>query len=98
MVSKGGDRFVLWPRYFDAALSRGQGRRVPKHLAVEKPDAAWIASAAKKAKVAPELEEGAKDPLVPWKSCDRVLVAKVGSKEEVIKKVAEQLQGGSPKA
>ena len=27
MVSKGADRFALWPRYFDRSLSRSQGRR-----------------------------------------------------------------------
>jgi len=36
---------VLWPAYFDAELTRSEGRRVPKELAVEKPTVDEIADA-----------------------------------------------------
>jgi len=36
---------VLWPAYFDAALTRSEGRRVPKELAVEEPTVDEIAEA-----------------------------------------------------
>jgi len=29
--------FIVWPQYFDSTLSREEGRRVPKTLAVPKP-------------------------------------------------------------
>ena len=29
--------FIVWPQYFDSTLSRKEGRRVPKSLAVPKP-------------------------------------------------------------
>lgn len=92
MVSKGSGKVVLWPRYFNARLSRGDGRRVPAKLAVREPDAKWIASAAKKAGFAAEVEEDVKDPRVPYKSVGRVLVAKKGSKESVIQAVAQAMQ------
>ena len=91
MVSRGDDRFVLWPRYFDRKVSRNQGRRVPEALAVKQPDAAWVESAARKSGLDPELEADARDPFVPWRKSGRVLVAKKGSKEQVIKRVAQRM-------
>jgi len=36
---------VLWPAYFDASLTRSEGRRVPEELAVEEPTVDEIATA-----------------------------------------------------
>ncbi|WP_254832006.1 signal recognition particle subunit SRP19 [Haloglomus salinum] len=36
---------VLYPAYFDAAYSRGEGRRVPRDLAVEEPTVDELAKA-----------------------------------------------------
>jgi len=36
---------VIWPAYFDANLSRSEGRRVPEDLAVEEPTAEELARA-----------------------------------------------------
>ncbi|MDR5672478.1 Signal recognition particle 19 kDa protein [Halalkaliarchaeum sp. AArc-CO] len=36
---------VLWPAYFDAALSRSEGRRVPVEQALEEPAVDEIATA-----------------------------------------------------
>ncbi|WP_248515923.1 signal recognition particle subunit SRP19 [Salinarchaeum laminariae] len=36
---------VLWPAYFDAALSRSNGRRVPGDMAVDEPTVEEIAEA-----------------------------------------------------
>lgn len=36
---------VIWPAYFDANLSRAEGRRVPEDLAVEEPTAEELARA-----------------------------------------------------
>lgn len=92
MVKRGDERFVLWPRYFNAKLSRAQGRRVRSDQAVKDPDAAWIASAAKKAGFEPDVEEDATDPRVPYRKVGRVLVPKKGSKEQAIQAVAKQMQ------
>lgn len=91
MVSKGHEGFVLWPHYFDAALSRAAGRRVSEAAAVQSPDAAWIETVAKRLNLNPELEEKACHPSVPYERSGRVLVAKKGSKESVIKLVAAKM-------
>ena len=36
---------VIWPAYLDANLTRAEGRRVPRDLAVEDPDVEEIARA-----------------------------------------------------
>jgi signal recognition particle subunit SRP19 len=92
MVSKGSDRVVLWPAYFDRSLSRAQGRRVPDALAVKDPDAAWIENAARKVGLDATVEEKATHPSVPYEKVGRVLVAKKGSKEQVLRQVAERMR------
>lgn len=91
MVSKGLDRFVLWPHYFDESVSRRDGRRVPDAVAVKAPDAPWVENAAKKLGLEPELEEKAVHPSIPYEKSGRVLVARKGSKEKVIRQVAERM-------
>jgi len=92
MVSKGADRFVLYPRYFDARLTRAEGRRVPEALAVKSPDAPWIENAARKLGLEPQLEDKAAHSAQPAEKAGRVLVAKKGSKEAVIRMVAERMR------
>ena len=92
MVSKGAERFVLYPRYFDARLSRAEGRRVAEDLAVRDPDSQWIENAARKLGLEPEVEEKKAHSAVPYEKAGRVLVAKKGSKETVIKMVAEKMR------
>lgn len=91
MVSKGLDKFVLWPAYFDRERSRDQGRRVPETMAVKAPDAPWIENAARKLGLEPTLEEKAVHPSIPYEKVGRVLVAKKGSKEQVLRQVAERM-------
>lgn len=92
MVSKGSDRFVLYPRYFDSRLSRAEGRRVPDALAVKDPDAQWVEAAARKVGLEPQVEEKKAHSSVPFEKEGRVLVAKKGSKEAVIRMVAEKMR------
>jgi signal recognition particle subunit SRP19 len=92
MVSKGADRFALWPRYFDRSLSRRQGRRVPETLAVKGPDSAWIEVVARKLGLDPTREEKARHPSLPNEVAGRVLVVKKGSKEATIQQVAQRMR------
>jgi signal recognition particle subunit SRP19 len=91
MVSKGADHVVLWPQYFDVRLSRAEGRRVAKPLAVKDPDVQWLAVAAKKAGFTPIVEESAHHPSIPYKTVGRVLVKKADGKEATIRAVAEKM-------
>ena len=92
MVSKGLDRFVLWPAYFDRERSRADGRRVPDAFAVRGPDAPWIETAARKLGLDPQLEEKAVHPSIPYEKMGRVLVAKKGGKEQVLRMVGERMR------
>jgi signal recognition particle subunit SRP19 len=92
MVSKGLDKFVLWPAYFDRERSRAAGRRVPDAAAVLAPDAPWIETAARKLGLDPQLEEKAVHPSIPYEKSGRVLVAKKGSKEQVLRMVGERMR------
>ncbi|HEX2065349.1 MAG TPA: signal recognition particle subunit SRP19/SEC65 family protein [Candidatus Thermoplasmatota archaeon] len=94
MVSKGADRFALWPRYFDRSLSRSQGRRVPESLAIKGPDSAWIEAAARKLGLDALREEKARHPGAPFEPTGRVLVAKKGSKEATLRLVAQRMRDG----
>ena len=84
--------WVLWPHQFDARRSRSAGRRVPSSLAVSKPDAAWLQSAAKKAGFEAELQEDSIHPSIPYRKVGRVLVRKDGAKEDALRKIAQALQ------
>ena len=98
MVSKGSDRFALWPRYFDRSLSRSQGRRVPEKAAVKGPDSAWIEAVARKLGLDPQREEKARHPGLPGEVSGRVLVTKKGSKEATIQLVAQRMREGQDAA
>lgn len=91
MVSRDAGKFVLWPHYFDQALSRAQGRRVPVDLAVENPRAGDVAQAARTLGLQPELDDDARPPSGWHSRKGRVLVAKKGRKEDLLKQVARRL-------
>lgn len=83
---------VLWPHYFDAELTRREGRRVAKDLAVEKPRVQDVAKAARSVGVQVTLDEAAKPPRFWDQRKGRVLVAGAEvPKEELLKQVARRL-------
>lgn len=71
---RGKGKIVVWPSYFDADLSWGEGRRVAKDLAVRQPKAEDILAAAEEAGLKPVLESGASHPSRPWIVTDLILV------------------------
>lgn len=92
MVSKGGDHVVLYPHYFDANLSRAQGRRVGQDVAVSGPDCKWIEVAAKRANLTCTVEDQARAPRLAYEKTGRVLVEKTASKESIVDAVAKQMR------
>lgn len=85
------DQYVLWPIYFDRSRSRQDGRRVSRQLAVKNPSVDDVAAAAKKLELDPEVEADAAHPSRWWKQEGRVLVAQQGSKTEIVRDVATEL-------
>jgi signal recognition particle subunit SRP19 len=91
MVSKRDGQIVLWTRYFDAELTRKEGRRVAKEKAVREPRAGHIAEAAKSLGLEVVLEKEAAHPADAWRKEGRVLVKSEWPKEETIQRVADRL-------
>lgn len=91
MVSRENGKYVIWTVYFDRNVSRKEGRRVPKKLAVENPSIDKIFQIAKELELNPVIERDARHPSRPWRRDGRVLVDKKDRKEKLIRKIAEKL-------
>ena len=91
MVSRGEDKYVVWPTYFDKSVSRLSGRKVPKKNAVDKPNIESISKAAKSLGLNPVLEKDMSYPSKHWKKEGRVLVDKKDSKSKLLRQIANRL-------
>ncbi len=81
---------ILYPCYFDASIQRRCGRRVPQSLASVRPTVNDIESALKEMHVSYERQD-APHPAFWWKHDGRVVVTFEGSKNELIRAVAANL-------
>jgi signal recognition particle subunit SRP19 len=86
------DKIIIWPAYFDSAKTRNEGRRVPKSLAVPSPKILEIKEAVEKIGLEYEVVSEAGYPKTPWLKTGMLLVKKTSAKEQIIKKIAKQLQ------
>lgn len=85
------DKVIIWPAYFDQAKKRKEGRRVPKNLAVQSPKITEIQEATTKLGLKHEMIPEVGYPKTPWLKTGMILVEKKGSKEQVIRKIANEL-------
>jgi len=85
---------VLWVAYFDATLSRDEGRRVPEDLAIEEPTVDEIASAVQQVGYDAVIEREVAYPREPWHARGRVIVkdADEESKNDIVQAVGAFLQ------
>jgi signal recognition particle subunit SRP19 len=81
----------VWPVYFDSTKTRGDGRRVPKSLAVSSPKVLEIKEAVEKLGLDYELVLDAGYPKTPWLKTGMLLIKKKEPKEKVIRKIGKQL-------
>lgn len=91
MVSRGEDKYVIYPIYFDSTVSRLNGRKVPKKHAVEKPDIDNIAKVAKSLGLNPIIEKDMGYSSTPWRKEGRVLVDKKDPKSKTLVQIAKKL-------
>ena len=91
MVSRGEDKYVIWPIYFDKSTSKLSGRKVSKKIAVEKPNIESIAKAAKSLGLNPVLEKNCAYPSRHWKKEGRILVDKKSSKSKLLLQIANRI-------
>jgi signal recognition particle subunit SRP19 len=85
------DKIIIWPAYFDQAKTRKEGRRVSKSLAMQNPKIVEVTMAVERLGLKHELAPDADYPKTPWLKTGMIMVEKKGSKEKVIKKIANQL-------
>jgi len=85
------DKIIVWPVYFDSTKTRGDGRRVPKSLAVPSPKVLEVKEAVEKLGLGCEVVLDAGYPKTPWLKTGMLLVTKKESKEKVIRKIGEHL-------
>jgi len=83
---------TLWPEYFDANLTRSQGRRLPKDLCVANPNLDLIAKGAMILDLEYEILEDMSYPKFPREKHGCVRVERTDmSKTELLPKIAEVL-------
>jgi len=85
------DKIIIWPAYFDSTKTRGDGRRVPRSLAVPSPKVLEVKEAVEKLGLGYELVLDAGYPKNPWLKTGMLLVTKKESKEKVIRKIGRHL-------
>ena len=78
---------VIWPAYIDSTKSRSEGRRVPRDVAVEEPDAREVAKAVKQVGYEPTYEPDKRYPRSWWEA-GRVTVDADDEKDDVLRAVA----------
>ncbi|MEM3672795.1 MAG: signal recognition particle subunit SRP19/SEC65 family protein [Candidatus Bathyarchaeia archaeon] len=83
---------IIWPAYFDSTKTRGEGRRIPKSLAVPSPKITEIRDAVEKLGLEYEVVLDVSYPKTPWLKTGMLLVEKSESKDKTIKKIAKTLQ------
>lgn len=93
MVREQDEVVVIWPRYFEASISRSDGRRVSEDLALDDPSAGDIADVAEELGYPAIVEEDARHPSRPWDASGRVLVEDVDDKEALLKEIGRELAG-----
>jgi signal recognition particle subunit SRP19 len=91
MVSRGEDKYVVWPIYFDRSVSRLSGRKVAKKHAMDKPTSENISKAAKSLGLNPVLEKNCAHPSRIWKKEGRILVDRKGSKSKILVQIANRM-------
>jgi signal recognition particle subunit SRP19 len=91
MVSRDENKYVIYPVYFDRAVSRSNGRKVAKKFAVEKPSLEAIAKAAKSLGLKSFLEKDAMYPATPWKKEGRLIIEKKTQKTKLIQQLSNRL-------
>jgi len=91
MVSRGEDKYAVYPIYFDKTVSRISGRKISKKHAVDKPSIEDISKAAKSLGLNPILEKEVAYPSRNWKKEGRILVDKKDSKSKLLIQIANRL-------
>jgi signal recognition particle subunit SRP19 len=84
---------IFWRQYFDAKLTRSEGRRLPKDLAIDKITIEEIAKSANRLGYQVQIEPRLQYPRKWWEDPGRVLINTKGKKKsKVLKEVAKEIK------
>jgi signal recognition particle subunit SRP19 len=86
------DKIIVWSAYFDVAKTRNNGRRLPRNLAVSVPKTSEIKEAAEKVGYDCEIVSDSGYSKTPWLKPGMLLMKKKEPKDQMLKKIAKQLQ------
>ncbi|MHC1586842.1 MAG: signal recognition particle protein Srp19 [Candidatus Hecatellaceae archaeon] len=84
-------KIIVWPPYFDASKSRREGRKLPRRLCVPTPHLSEIVRAAELLGLNPQFKPEARYPRSWWVESGYVVVDKLKSKQETLRRIAEKL-------
>ncbi len=90
-------RLVFWPAYFESENTRGDGRRVPKGLALRGVKVDELYRAAEDLELNPELKPGTAFSKKPWDRTGSVIVDKKRSKTLIIAELASRIRSNRSK-
>ncbi len=85
--------WVIYPEYFDKRLTRNEGRRVPKELAVKSPNIDEINEVLNSYKIPNRIENHKHHPTTWYEKRGRVLLSKQNVPKQIfLKKLAEKIK------
>lgn len=87
--------YVVWPSYFDKNLSKKDGRKLPKNLALDHPKFDEIKKALESIGINHQLEKTSKYPKEQGKderNLGRFIVEKKFSKNEILRKISKEMR------
>ncbi len=87
--------YIIWPSYLDKSLSKKNGRKLPKNLALDHPKYDEIKKALDSIGLVYEGEKNSKYPKDQGKDeriLGRFIVEKKFSKNEILKKISKEIR------
>ena len=87
--------YVIWPSYLDKNLSKKDGRKLPKNLALDRPKFDEIKKALESIGINHQIEKNSKYPKEQGRddrNLGRFLVEKKFSKNEILKKISKEIR------
>ena len=85
------NKCIVWPIYFDALKTRGEGRKVPKRFAIPSPKIEEIVEAAKTLNLNPKTNPEARYPREWWQKSGYVVLDKLKTKNETLLTLAKKM-------
>ncbi|MCS7120249.1 MAG: signal recognition particle subunit SRP19/SEC65 family protein [Nitrososphaerota archaeon] len=85
------DAVIIWPSYFDANLTRSEGRRIPRGLSINSPTLSMLEKAVRNLDYKYTLVADAAHPRLPWKRTGFILVNGARRKSQILREIAKNL-------